>query len=242
MLDAVELRLGDRVLELACGAGGTGIAAARRLAGSGTVVLSDVAPEMVAHAAARAHALKLANIESRTIDLEHIDEPDASFDVLLCREGMMFAADPGRAAGEAHRVLRSGGRLAAAVWGPRHANPWLGLVFDTVTEVTGMPVPPPGIPGPFALADNTALHSHLVQAGFTDTVVTPVDVPVHAPSFEEWWHRTREIAGPLALILAGMDADTHAALERNLHAKAEQYESPEGIDIPGVALLAIGHA
>jgi ubiquinone/menaquinone biosynthesis C-methylase UbiE len=238
MLDAAQLQPRDRVLELACGAGGLGIAAAERLGDSGHVVLSDVSPEMVAHAATRARALGLSNIEARSLDLEQIDTADASFDAVLCREGMMFATDPARAAAEMHRVLRPGGRLAVAVWGPPTENPWLTFVFEAVSEVTGMAVPPPGIPGPFSLSDADALRDHLVVAGFADVVVSPVAVPVRAGSFDEWWGRTRQIAGPLALILANLDAATRAAIERRLRAKAAPYQTAEMIELPGVALLA----
>src|ERR671936_1371604 len=59
----------------------------------------------------------------------------------------MFALDPARAVAEIRRILRPGGRLALAVWGPRARNPWLGVVFDAVSAQLGAPVPPPGIPG-----------------------------------------------------------------------------------------------
>src|SRR3954468_20514077 len=153
MLERAALRPGERVLELACGAGGLGMAAAERVAPEGEVVLSDVAAEMTAIAARRADDRGLANVTTRELDLERIAEPDASYDAVLCREGLMFALEPARAVAEIRRVLRPEGRFAVAVWGPRERNPWLGLVMDAVSAEIGMPVPPPGIPGPFALDD-----------------------------------------------------------------------------------------
>src|SRR5262245_21532742 len=94
MLELSAPRPGERVLELASGAGGTGIAAATLVAPDGDVVLSDVVPEMTAIAAARATALGLGNVHTRELDLDRIDEPDIAFDVVLCREGLMFALDP----------------------------------------------------------------------------------------------------------------------------------------------------
>ncbi|MDX6720183.1 MAG: hypothetical protein QOJ63_2437, partial [Solirubrobacteraceae bacterium] len=142
----------ERVLELACGPGGLGLAAAELVPG-GEVVLSDVAAEMVAIAARRARERGLANVSTAVIDLEAIDAPDASFDAVICREGLMFAVDPALALREIHRVLAPGGRFAAAVWGPRARNPWLGCVLDAASAHFGAPMPPPGIPGPFALED-----------------------------------------------------------------------------------------
>ena len=91
LLDLASIAPGDRVLELACGPGGLGIAAARRVDGI-EVVLSDVAAPMVAIAASRADGL--ANVRARVLDLEEIDEPDRSFDVLLCRRGSCSPPTP----------------------------------------------------------------------------------------------------------------------------------------------------
>ena len=153
LLELARLRPGTRVLELACGAGGAGLAAAELVGPAGEVVITDVAPEMTAIARGRAEALGLRNVRTRDLDLERIDEPDSSYDAVLCREGLMLVPDPARALGEIGRVLRPGGRVALAVWGPREANPWLGVVFDAVSAELGAPMPPPGIPGPFSLED-----------------------------------------------------------------------------------------
>src|SRR5690242_10390170 len=97
VLELARVTPGDRVLELACGPGGLGLTAAEL---AGEVVLSDVAPAMVEIAAGRARERGLGNVETRTLDLDAIDQPDASYDVVLCREGLMFADDPAQAARE----------------------------------------------------------------------------------------------------------------------------------------------
>src|SRR6478672_5428106 len=94
MLQATAPRPGELVLELACGTGGLGLAAAEQVAPGGGVVISDFAVEMVSIAAARAEASGLDNVTARQLDLDHVDEPDAAYDVVLCREGLMFALDP----------------------------------------------------------------------------------------------------------------------------------------------------
>jgi SAM-dependent methyltransferase len=241
MLDLAQVGTGDRVLELACGPGGLGFAAAERVGPGGEVVLTDVAEEMTAIAAARAVQLGVGNVAFRRLDLERIDEPNASYDVVLCREGLMFAVEPDRAVAEIRRVLRPGGRAAVAVWSARERNPWLGLMMDVVSAHTGAPVPPPGIPGPFALGDPGVLRRMLGDAGFADRRVGELSVPLRAASFDEWWGRTTALAGPLAAILAAMPEDAVQALRESARAAVRPYETASGgLDFPGETLIAAG--
>jgi len=238
LLSLARLAPGERALELASAAGGVGLAAADAVGPAGEVVVSDVAPAMTAIARRRAAALGLENVRTRDLDLESIDEPDESFDVVLCREGLMLVPDPPRAAAEIRRVLRPGGRAAVAVWGPRARNPWLGIVFDTVAEAIREPVPPPGIPGPFSLDDAERLACVLAGAGLTAIEVREVDVPYRAATVEEWWTRTAALAGPLARRLAALPDPARQALLDRAAAAVEPYRTPEGIELPGVSLVA----
>jgi SAM-dependent methyltransferase len=240
MLERSAPQPGERVLELACGPGGLGLAAAPLVAPGGEVVLSDVVAEMTSIAAARAEALGLANVTTCELDLDQIDQPDASYDVVLCREGLMFALDPARAVREIARVLRPGGRVAIAVWGPRERNPWLGLVLDAVGEQLGAPVPPPGIPGPFALDDADRLAGMLSDAPLIDVVVGELPTPMRTGSFDEWWARTSSLAGPLTTILASLPEGATQEIRARVRETARPYETPAGLEFPGVSLLATG--
>lgn len=240
MLDLTTLAPGECVLELACGPGGLGLAAAARVAPDGEVILSDVVAEMTAIASARAGTLGLTNVSTRELDLEDIEEPDDSYDVVLCREGLMFATDPGRAVSEIRRVLRPGGRLALAVWGPRERNPWLGIVFDAVSAQLERPIPPPGIPGPFSLANADQLKALLRDSGLADVAVSELPVPLRADSFEEWWTRTSALAGPLAGILAALPDTAVQAITARLQQATSPYQTRAGLELPGLSLIATG--
>jgi SAM-dependent methyltransferase len=237
LLARSALTAGDRVLELACGPGGLGLAAAARV---GSVVLSDVAPEMVAIAAGRAEARGIDNAHAITLDLEDIDQPDGSYDVVLCREGLMFAVDPARAVAESRRVLRAGGRIAVAVWGPRAENPWLHLVLDAVSDEIGAPVPPLGVPGPFSLDDPQVIHELFVAAGFVDVTVDAWPVPMRSPSFEAWWNRTVALAGPLAMVIGALPDASQVAIAERLEVAVTPYATAHGLEFPGVSLVASG--
>lgn len=240
LLDRTDPPPGDQVLELACGAGGTGLAAAARVGASGQVMLSDLVPQMTAIAADRAAERGLTNTSSGNLDLQRIDQPDRRFNVVLCREGLMFAPDPGAALAEIGRVLRPTGRVGLAVWGPRDRNPWLGVVFDVVTAETGQPVPPPGIPGPFALSDQRRLGRLLTEAGFAEVTVTEHPCPMVDPSFDVWWARTCSLAGPLTARLRAMTEAQRASLRERAREATRPYETAQGLSFPGLALLASG--
>jgi ubiquinone/menaquinone biosynthesis C-methylase UbiE len=238
LLDLAQPKPGERVLELACGAGGLGRAAAERVGPSGEVVLSDVSPAMTAIARKQAEARGLGNVRTRVLDLEQIDEPDGAYDVVLCREGLMLVPDPARAAREMRRVLVSGGRLAVAVWGPREQNPWLGIVFDAFSAELGVPMPPPGIPGPFSLDDAVTLAGVLSSAGLGEVEVGEAPTPYRASSIDEWWTRTAELAGPLAQRLAALPERAAQALVARASTAISPYATSTGLEIPGVSLVA----
>jgi SAM-dependent methyltransferase len=240
LLELSAPRPGERVLELACGAGGVGIAAAELVGPAGEVVLSDVASEMTTIAAGRAAVLGLGNVRTLQLDLDDLAQPDQAYDVVLCREGLMFALDPAHAVAEIRRILRPGGRVAVAVWGPRARNPWLGVMFDAVGAQLGTPVPPPGVPGPFALDDPGRLARLLAGAELSDVVVTEVPTPLRDTSFDAWWTRTAALAGPLARRLAALPEHARGQLRARLAEAVRPYQTPTGLDFPGVSLVAAG--
>lgn len=240
MLARTAPAAGEHVIDLACGPGGAGIAAARHVGATGRVLLSDVSPAMVTVAAERAAAAGLRQVEAAVRDLEGIADPDGSYDVALCREGLMFVPDPDRAIREIVRVLRPGGRMALAVWGPRERNPWLGLVLDAVAAEIGRPVPPPGVPGPFSRADAPGLARLLTGAGVADVRVDEWPAPLRTATAAEWWERTVALAGPLAAIVAGLPPSAAARLRERAAAAAAPYAAHDGFRFPGLAVVASG--
>jgi ubiquinone/menaquinone biosynthesis C-methylase UbiE len=238
LLDAVAITDGERVLELACGPGGLGIAAAERFPAA-QVTLSDVAPQMTAIAAARSQERDLTNVSVAELELERIDQPDESFDVVLCREGIMLVPEPARAAGEIRRVLRPGGRAAVSVWGARDRNPWLTAMLDAVGAQLGGEFPPPGVPGPLALGEGDKLGTVLTEGGFDQIEVTEIEVPWHGASFDEWWNRTKALAGPVAKLLEAQPEEAVEAIRAHARESLSRYETAGGLEIPGVSLIGV---
>lgn len=240
LLAAARVGEGDRVLELGCGPGAVGIAAAAAVGRSGFVVLSDVAPAMLAIAAERSAAAGLANTTTKVLDLEQVDEPDESFDVVLCREALMLVADPGLALREVRRVLLPGGRVALAVWGARERNPWLAVLLDAVSAAVGVPVPPPGVPGPFSLADVAGLRATMAGSGLADVEVRELDTPMAVESFEAWWQIVPALAGPVGSLLSSLPAEQVDAIRAAARSSIGADQADGRLDLPGLSLVAAG--
>jgi SAM-dependent methyltransferase len=238
LLDAAEIGEGAAVLDLAAGPGGAGLAAAERVGPSGTVVLSDVAAEMVAVADGRASAHP--QVSTAVFDQGEIVAEDAHFDAVICRHGLMFVEDAVGAVREAARVLRPGGRYAAMTWGPRDLNPWLGVVLDAVGEQFGVPFPPPNVRGPFSLDGAELLTSVLRDGGLQDVHAVTLETPMRQASLEAWWDRVPKLAGPLAIALAGMEPDVREEIAQRALSAGARASRREGDQIVFAGSVLIG--
>jgi SAM-dependent methyltransferase len=239
MLDALELQPGERVLELAAGLGEAGMLAAELVAPAGGVIVSDQAEAMLDAARERASQLGLDNVEFRVLNAESIDLPVASVDAVLCRMGYMLMADPPAALAETRRVLRSGGRLALAVWDSPEANPWLAVPMRDLLE-RGLTKPPAGgEPGPFALAGEGTLAGLLEDAGFTDVEVEHVDAPRPYASFSEFWESSLELSRFFHDTVLSRPQAEIDEIEAALRARLEPFTAADGsLEVPARALVA----
>jgi SAM-dependent methyltransferase len=243
LIDAVAPQPGQRVLELAAGLGETGLLAAELVAPVGGAIISDQAEAMLSGARERASTLGLSNIEFQVINAEWIDLPVASVDVVLCRWGYMLMADPAAALGETRRVLRSGGRVALAVWDAIEHNPWASLPGAELRERGLAPAPAPGTPGPFALGDAQRVQQLLEQAGFVEVRVETLQLHRRHSSFEEFWETTLDLSRVFHDAVLARPQEEIEQIQAAVRSRLEPFEGPGGlIDIPGRTLVAAASA
>jgi SAM-dependent methyltransferase len=243
MVDALRLQPGHRVLELAAGAGETGLLAAELVLPGGRLICSDQAEAMLDLARDRARELGIANVEFKVIDAEWIDLPLASLDAVLCRFGYMLMADPAAALRETRRVLVPGGRLALAVWDRAEANPW-SLVSRAAFEAHGLrEAAEPDAPGPFTLGDADRVGELLEAAGFTEIELDFLDIVQPDPDFETWWHGHLDMSTLARTAVERGDPDAVAAAKAEIQAGLADYTDDDGaLAIPGRAILAAATA
>jgi ubiquinone/menaquinone biosynthesis C-methylase UbiE len=246
MLDAIAPQPGHRVLELAAGLGETGMLAAELVAPMGGVVISDQAEAMLAGARARAAALGIENLEFKVLNAEWIDLPVASVDAVICRWGYMLMADPAAALGETRRVLRSGGRVALAVWDSLDRNPWALLVTQELIERGLVSSPHPAAeptPGPFRLGDEARVRELLEEAGFAEVRVEALDLTRRHTSFEELWDSTLDLSRNFHDAVLSRPAAEIEQVKLSLAERFAQYTLPDGtLEIPGRTLVASASA
>jgi SAM-dependent methyltransferase len=210
------LRPGQRVLDIGCGAGSTTLEIARQVGDSGYVLGLDIAPAMIAAATGFASAQGVTNVTFTATDAQVVPFDPASFDAAFSRFGVMFFSDPEAAFANIRTALRPGGVFAFACWENIFANEWMFVPGSAVVSVTGAlpPMPGPGEPGPFSLADRDRIESLLVGAGFTDVEITSQAemIVMRAAEIESLVSLSRRV-GPVREALRTADAETATRIE-----------------------------
>ena len=229
LVELAEIQPGQRVLDVATGIGEPAVTAARRVGPSGRVVATDQAPQMLAIARERAATLGLTHMEFCEVDAEALDFPGRAFDAVLSRWGLIFLPDLPGALARIHRVLVSGGRLAAAVWGPPPKVPLISVAMGTVREQVQAPPPPPGMPGPFSLADVTILEQALREAGFSEVRTERLTVTFEWSSPEDYTRFQQAIAAPIIAIVAAQPVERRAGIWQAVTEAARKYAGASGV-------------
>ena len=239
MLREVRLHEGDTVLELAAGVGETGFEAARLVGDRGRLITTDFSPAMLDAARRRGRELGIANVDYRVVDAERIELEDDSVDGVLCRFGYMLMTDPAAALAETRRVLRAGGRLTLAVWGPAERNPFFAVIGLSLVQSGHIPPPePPPAPGPFSMSRAERIEELLGSAGFADVRTQEVPVRFRVPDVEAYLSMIADTAGPLGLALRNLPAPERAQIAADVEESLRRFAGDGGYELPGVALCA----
>jgi SAM-dependent methyltransferase len=211
LCESVDLRAGERVLDVACGTGNAALAAARRFC---QVVGVDYVPALLQRARQRASAEGLG-ATFQEADAEALPFPDGSFDVVLSTCGAMFAPDQERTASELLRVCRPGGRVGMVNWTP---DSYVGELFKAISRY--LP-PPPEVRPPALWGSQERLRELFGGA-----------VSISAPRRSFLWrfpsaeHQAEFFAtfyGPTSKALETLDPDRSGALRAEMLALAGRF-------------------
>jgi ubiquinone/menaquinone biosynthesis C-methylase UbiE len=214
LCEAVDLRAGDKVLDVATGSGNTALSAARRFC---EVTGIDYVPELIEQAKSRAEAERL-EVSFEVGDAEDLPYADASFDVVLSTLGVMFTPDQEKAAGELLRVCRSGGKIGLANWTP---DGYIGNMFRTIGKHVP---PPPGIKPPPLWGTEERLRE-LLGEGVSSLQTTRRSYVFRYPSAEYFVGYFRDYYGPTLRAFESSDSNGRDALARDLEELLEDWNT-----------------
>jgi ubiquinone/menaquinone biosynthesis C-methylase UbiE len=236
MLGMAALRPGERVLDVACGTGLVSFRAAATVGHQGAVIGTDISGEMVETARRGAAQRDLANARFERADAEALPMKVASFDVAVCALGLMYVPDPVRALCEMRRLLRPGGRAAAAVWGARRKCGWAEIF-----PITDARVASEVCPMFFHLGTGDTLAHAFEAAGFTEIRSERLSTTLSYASAEDALAAVF-CGGPVALAYSRFDEATRRAVHAEYLESIAAYRTGDGYAVPGEFVVAAARA
>lgn len=238
LIEAAGIRAGCHVLDLAGGSGEPAIQIAGIVGPGASVCATDVSEGMLDVARRNARAAGAGDrLSFRVADAEELPFEANAFDAVTSRMGAMFFVDFARALAHIRRVLKPGGRVAFAVWGPQDRSLFFRTLVEPFTRYFTPPSPPPDAPQPFRFAQAGSLSNALRDAGFSGvqerTSVMPM--PWYGPP-EENWNAFDELASP-AWIEYLSESERRAALDEVMLRLRALYDG-EAVRLESAVVLA----
>ena len=240
MLDMAGVTTGQRVLDVAAGAGEGSMSAARRVGPAGHVLATDISSNILEFAAQMAKEAGLDNMATQVMDGEQLDAPDASFDVVISRVGLIYFPDQQRALKEMLRVLKPGGRVAAIVYSTPDKNTFFSVPVSIIRKRAQLPPPLPGQPGPFSLGAEGVIDKAFEQAGFSEVRSVRVDSPLLMPTAADCVRFERESFGALHQMLSGLSDPEKQSVWEEIERELGQFASEKGFTGPCEMVVAVG--
>lgn len=226
-LSRAGLQQGMRFLDVAAGAGGLSLPAARLGA---RVLATDISPKMVERLVARAREEGLDEVEARVMDGHDLELEDDTFDISGSQFGVMLFPDLPRALGEMARVTRPGGRVLMVVYGAPTQIEFLGLFMGAIQAVVpgfpGLPMDPP--PLEFQVADPAKLRQRLAEAGLHDVRVEAATEKLEFESGKQMWDWVMN-SNPIAqMVIADLTEEQRAEIRHVLDSMLHERSGGSG--------------
>ena len=236
LMDAARIAAGDRVLDIGCGTGESTRRAARETA-SGSALGVDLSGRMLTRAEERGRAEGLTNVAFLQADVQVHRFDERTFDVVISRFGAMFFNEPVAAFRNIAKAMRPGGGLALLTWQELAKNEWLTSFRGALAAGRTLPVPPPGTPGPFGLAEPEGVRHILAEAGFHDVDLVALDEAVRFGSdTDDAWPFVASM-GIVKALTEGLDADAGTKALERLRRVLVAHESAAGVVFASAAWL-----
>jgi SAM-dependent methyltransferase len=174
------------------------------------------------------------------MDGENLELEDATFDAVICRQGLMLMPDVHKAMNEIYRVLKPGGWLSAIVFSTPDKNPWISIPAMIAMQHAKLPPPQPGMPGLFSLSSPGVLEGTFETAGFQDIKSHSLTATMQLDSAAECIGFLQDIAGALHTILSNLSAKDQKTAWGEMEQALKKLESSNGFVSPIETILVAG--
>ena len=238
LLDALDVQPGDTVLDVASGTGEPALTLARRMGNTVKITGTDAAEAMVNVAQKKAAHEKLSHIQFQPMAAEKLNFPDAAFDKILCRFGVMLFEDSLQGLKQMQRVLKPGGRFAIAVWSTPETMPTLRWAYQVFAGRIPADKYPP-LPKVTSLGLPGVLDNMLGQAGFRDYTIRPITFHYRFPSFDDYWNVVEQ-SDILKMQYDVLPEGQRSVIRNEIAALAQPFIGTNGLVVPHEFLLAEG--
>ncbi len=234
---------GEGVLDIGCGTGTTVLRLAEAVGPSGRVLGIDISEPQFALARQRVAAAGVTQVQLVLDDAATHDLPPACFDLCFSRFGVMFFAEPITAFRNIRRAMKPSGRLVLAVFRSGPENPWATASAAAICHLVPPPAPAgPEEPGQFSWSDPARVRRILGGAGFSNVVLTPLDLAFTIGADAAGAAEFATFIGQGARMLHGQSDETRQAARKALEVFFRPHEGPGGVNLPGALWLVSAQA
>jgi SAM-dependent methyltransferase len=241
MLDMAGVGPGSRVLDVAAGAGGQTIAAARRVGPDGYVLATDISSNILEFTAESIRQAGLSNVQTRVMDGESLEElKESSFDAVISRVGLIYFPNQQKALAGMRHALKPGGKLATVVYSTPENNKFFSVPISIIRRRAQLPPPLPGQPGPFSLGNPRVLEEVFKSAGLIEVNSQVLSAPLHLPSAAECVRFERESFGALHQMLSGLDDTQREAAWAEIEQELRKFVGSDGFQGPCELVVGSG--
>jgi ubiquinone/menaquinone biosynthesis C-methylase UbiE len=240
MLEMAGISTGNRVLDVAAGAGEQSITAAKKVGSTGYVLATDISSNILDYAKQMAQHAGINNIETKVMDGENLTLEDETFDAVISRVGLIYFPDQQKALKEMLRVLKPGGRLAAIVYSTPEKNKFFSVPVSIIRNRAKLPPPLPGQPGPFSLGAEGIIEKIFSQAGFKNIKSELVDSPLLLQSAKECVQFEKESFGALHQMMSSLPDAEKESVWGEIERELQKFELENGFTGPCEMVVAVG--
>ena len=237
-LAELEAKPGERVLDLGTGPGEPAMTISAAVGAGGQVVGVDLSERMVELAGAVGRARGLSNVDFQVMDCSRLTFPAGMFDAAICCFGFQIFTNPEKAAAEAHRVLRPGGRILVTVWSTGDKVPWLDAIIGPMLE-HAEPDETGYLPTPYETGGVGEMVAFLHAAGFRDARERRV---THLLRYEnpEAYLDSMLKATPIGHSLSEEPPDVREDVLRKSRENLRRWTTPRGVELPAECVIVRG--